>query len=178
MDSWMRIETWLKEHLPGGHKVLKPPAADEAIHSAQATLPGPFPPELLDYYRRHDGQSGVMDPIAGEWQLLPLKGVLSNWKVQKDLLDKGAFQGSEAKAIGPVRAAWWNEKWIPFASDGAGDLQCVDLDPAEGGKVGQIVIYWHDREERERVADSLNEWLDRLADDLEAGKYPPGGEPA
>jgi len=79
------------------------------------------------------------------------------------------------RPVGPVRPVWWSEQWIPFAYDGVGDLQCIDLDPPEGGKVGQVVTYWHDRGEREHVADSLNEWLAHLADDLEAGKYSRAG---
>lgn len=70
-----------------------------------------------------------------------------------------------------MRATWWSEKWVPFAYNGAGDLQCVDLDPPSGGVVGQVVTYHHDRDLRERGADSLTHWLETLASDLEAAKY-------
>ena len=177
MDSWSRIEMWLRDNAPETYRGLKEPATEDAIRSAESVLPGPIPDEFRDLYRRHDGQSGVTDPIAGDWELLSLTEVVSKWKMLKELLDKGTFAKATAiaKAIGPVRTVWWSEQWIPFAYDGVGDLQCIDLDPPEGGKVGQVVTYWHDRGEREHVADSLNEWLARLADDLEAGKYSRAG---
>ena len=179
-DAWIRIEEWLKARAPTTYEGLNEPATNEAIRSAAEALPGPLPEDFHAYYARHDGQSGVMPTVAGVWELLPLEFVVVNWKEQKALLDNGTFKerlddgtyvDTPAKPVGPVRAVWWNEKWIPFASNGGGDLQCIDLDPAEGGQVGQIVIYWHDQEEREWAAGSLREWLARLADDFEAGKY-------
>jgi cell wall assembly regulator SMI1 len=182
-DSWTRIEAWLKEHAPDTYAGLNAPATDDAIRSAEEVLPGPLPDDFRAFYARHDGQSGVTPTVAGRWELLPLQAVLSNWKGQKELLDDGTYKerlddgtyvDTEATPVGPVRPVWWNEKWIPFADDGAGDSQCIDLDPADGGQVGQIVIYWHDQPKREWVAGSLSEWLARLADDLEAGKYAKG----
>ncbi|MHC8969851.1 SMI1/KNR4 family protein [Priestia aryabhattai] len=40
-----------------------------------------------------------------------------------------------------------------------GDDICIDLDPAEGGKNGQIITFWHDWAQREVIADSLEEWV-------------------
>ncbi|CAI8774360.1 hypothetical protein EMIT0210MI2_11355 [Priestia megaterium] len=33
------------------------------------------------------------------------------------------------------------------------------MDPDEGGKVGQIITFWHDWEQREVIADSIEEWV-------------------
>jgi cell wall assembly regulator SMI1 len=36
---------------------------------------------------------------------------------------------------------------------------CIDLDPAEGGHVGQVITMWHDEPGREWIAGSFQEWL-------------------
>jgi cell wall assembly regulator SMI1 len=76
-------------------------------------------------------------------------------------LDGGEFEDFEdVEPVGPVKGEfWWNPLWIPIATNGGGDDICIDLDPAEGGKVGQIITFWHDWELREVILDSLEEWL-------------------
>ncbi|WP_156441033.1 SMI1/KNR4 family protein [Burkholderia sp. ABCPW 14] len=43
-----------------------------------------------------------------------------------------------------IKDDWYNLKWIPFTHDGSGIRLCLNLDPAEGGTLGQVVRIWHD----------------------------------
>jgi len=36
----------------------------------------------------------------------------------------------------------------PLTDSGSGDRHCLDLDPAPGGSVGQVILMWHDSPER------------------------------
>ncbi|KWE64809.1 hypothetical protein WL77_20605 [Burkholderia ubonensis] len=60
-----------------------------------------------------------------------------------------------------IRGDWYNLKWIPLTHNGSGDHLCVDLDPDEGGRIGQVIRVWHDSPERELVAKRVGEWLAR-----------------
>jgi cell wall assembly regulator SMI1 len=60
-----------------------------------------------------------------------------------------------------VRDDWWNPRWIPFTHDGGGNHLCLDLDPAEGGAVGQVISMWHDSGERAVQGHSFGEWFGR-----------------
>jgi cell wall assembly regulator SMI1 len=40
---------------------------------------------------------------------------------------------------GVIQEVWWHPLWIPFASDGCGNMKCIDLAPGEHGRAGQIV---------------------------------------
>ncbi|WP_332455118.1 SMI1/KNR4 family protein [Burkholderia ubonensis] len=60
-----------------------------------------------------------------------------------------------------IRGDWYNLKWIPLTHNGSGDHLCVDLDPDEGGRIGQVIRVWHDSPERELVAKGVGEWLAR-----------------
>ncbi len=168
---WMQIENWLKEKAPEMSNALLPGATDKEILAAEKAMGISFPEEVRQSFRIHNGQDGRATPLVGEWQLLTLRNMVSQWKVMKKLVDKGKFADAEVKTVGPVRADWYNVKWIPFAYNGAGDFQCLDLDPPPKGKTGQIVSFWHMREEREKLANSFEDWLQGFADDLKKGKY-------
>ena len=58
-----------------------------------------------------------------------------------------------------------------MASNGAGDSQCLDMAPAEGGRTGQIISMWHENGKRERIANSFTDHLQRIVEGLESGKY-------
>ena len=45
------------------------------------------------------------------------------------------------------------------------------MDPTPKGKVGQVILFFHDEEKRLLVADSVRDWLSAIARDLEAGRY-------
>ena len=68
----------------------------------------------------------------------------------------------------PVKNQMWNLQWIPIL-DAEGEKIQIDLDPAPGGKIGQVIDtsccgY-------QVLAGSFREFMAQYADDLEAGKY-------
>jgi molybdopterin molybdotransferase len=89
----------------------------------------------------------------------------------RGLLEKGDFGDNRGDARGPVKPIWWDARWVPLLHNESGDYECADLDPPEGGRVGQIVVFRHVAARREVVADGLRALLGRFADDLEAGSY-------
>lgn len=54
--------------------------------------------------------------------------------------------------------------------DGAGNHDCLDLSPAAGGNVGQIISMWHDGDARELLAPSFQTWLQTYVEGLESGR--------
>jgi cell wall assembly regulator SMI1 len=169
--SWKRIEAWLKGNAPEILVQLLKGAKDNEISSAEKAMSIKFPADVKASYRIHNGQDGRAAPLMGEWQLLSLKNMVSQWKIMKKLVDDGKFEDAIAKPIGSVRADWYNPKWIPVAYNGAGDFHCLDLDPPPRGHVGQIISFWHMDEKRQMLAKNFSEWLETFANDLEAGKY-------
>lgn len=65
-----------------------------------------------------------------------------------------------------VRADWCNPGRVPFASNG-GDSVCIDLNPAKGGTLGQVILMNHESRHRLRLAASFGELLVRLAEHYE-----------
>ena len=102
---------------------------------------------------------------------MSLEGLLFQWRIWKELLDEGAFEGDTGEPASGIKADWWNAKWIPITHDGSGNHLCLDLDPAPGGKMGQIITMWHDEGSRSVVTGSLTDWLTQLAEGYENGEW-------
>ncbi len=173
-QSWKRIEAWLKANDPERAKSLAKPATAKQISDAEKKMKVKLPSDVKQTYQIHNGQkyssSLVMDDDHGSYYLLPLNEMVKEWKVWTELMDGGEFEGEQSAGEKGIRSdAWYNRKWIPILSNGGGDSLCVDLDPARGGKAGQIISMNHEEDSRALIASSLAELLSNLVADLEAG---------
>ncbi|VWB32206.1 molybdopterin biosynthesis moeA protein [Burkholderia aenigmatica] len=162
-ESWQHIENRIDadpKHLPGG---LNGPASAHAIAALHGTLGTTLPDDLLESLRLHDGQADPATVFAENDALLSAHEIIAQWSIWKKLVSGGDFDDMTSDPAAGIRDDWYNLKWIPFTHDGSGNHLCVDLDPAEGGTVGQVIRVWHDDDRRERVASSYAEWLARVA---------------
>jgi cell wall assembly regulator SMI1 len=169
--SWQRIDAWLAAHAPTLAGRLHPPATPAAIARAETRLGVGLPEELRASLEVHDGQQPGGE-VLGEWALLTCAEIAYLGVDNRTLL-AGARPPEQAALVegSGVRPAWWHPGWIPLVANGGGDLLVVDVDPAEGGQVGQIVLFLHDMERRDVVAPSLAAWLDGFADALDADRF-------
>ncbi len=171
-EIWTRIDAWLKVNAPKVFNTLQPGASDSQIQATESILAIQFPEDVKASYRIHNGQQTIYDygliPEAQEF--LSLERIQAEWQLKKGLLDEGSFEGGSKPDPG-IQADWWNAKWIPLTSDGCGDSYCLDLAPAEGGNVGQIIKMIHDEADRYILAPSFRSWLEDYAAKLESGEY-------
>jgi cell wall assembly regulator SMI1 len=167
---WGRIDAWLARQAPDILADLNPPASPEALSDTEARIGRELPEDVRATFQIHDGQRGSAPWSFPEWKLLPIRFVAQELDVLRELRADGVFDHAVARAEGPVHATWWSQAWIPLLANGYGDYLCVDVDPPEGGRIGQLLQYWGRHETREVVAPSLRAWLTIFADDLEAGR--------
>jgi cell wall assembly regulator SMI1 len=171
MDKiWKRIEAWLAQNAPDVRADLQPGASDSELSAAATAFGAPLPDEMVNSYRIHDGTRGGAGPLFGDWRLLSLAHSIKAWKRIKVPAGE-ASEEVEDVAAPQIKAAWWNPRWIPVASNSSGDFLCVDLDPAKAGNRGQIISYYHAEPRRDLIATGFKQWLTRFAADLESGKY-------
>jgi cell wall assembly regulator SMI1 len=180
-ESWERIEGWLEANAPAIRKSLRPAVKEEALTKLQAKLGAALPADFVESLRLHDGQKTDADaglfPLADELGAMPSFRVFSvseidrEWKMMKRLHDIGEFEGSKSKPSRGISRDWWNPGWIPIADDGGGDYFCLDLAPGKGGTVGQVIVFFHDSDERRLIARSYTAWLEQLAKGLVSDKY-------
>jgi cell wall assembly regulator SMI1 len=150
---------------------------EEELVQAEATLAVTLPEDFKASYRIHNG--GVSLFVGMSESFLPLADVVGDWFVYQDLKEHQSgwaetppgFLTDPERKRPPIQPVWWHEKLIPFATDGAGNTWCVDLDPTPGGQVGQIIDWDHEDGPTRVLFPSFQALLSQLAHDLEAGKY-------
>ncbi len=169
---WDRIETWLQGHAPAIAQRLPPGVTEEALRQAEATMGLPLPEAVKASYRRHNG-APPGSFLLGQSMFYDLTGMVNGQQrlAQRsaDLLAK-APRTPQALA-GPIQPVWWHPAWLPVTGDGAGNHWCIDLAPAAGGQVGQIIDFDHEVGPTKVLATSFQELLATFAAQLEAGVY-------
>jgi len=119
-----------------------------------------IPKEYKEFVKKYGGIE-----LTNYYALSTPEVVIESWEVWVHLLNGGDFGDNVATPKGPVKADWWNKKWVPITEDGSGNSICLDYDPAPGGKKGQVIQMWHDDSERKVLAPSFKSWVRTL--DLE-----------
>ncbi len=170
-QDWQRIAKWYSDNTPSGLP-LATGASTERIDAFEKVLGQPLPKDVRDSYLIHNGTGGrfllyfgelmTLDDIErmwrryGEWQKNDKYGIGDDWKTS---------------AKGPIKPLWWNASRVPLTDNGGGDPVFLDLDPAKGGQIGQLLKYSHETGPAFVLAPSLSNWVAEIAGDLERGKY-------
>jgi cell wall assembly regulator SMI1 len=170
-EIWQRIENWLQQNSPEIMADLLPGASDDQISQLEQTTQSQLTEDVEVSYRIHNGTRGGGPPLMGNWRLLKLEQIAREWTLQEQLSADGVFEDDECEHKDPIQPVWWNAQWIPIGSNSSGDFICLDLNPAPGGNVGQVISYWHTDPDRKVLANSFRDWLTKFADDLESGQY-------
>lgn len=165
---WDQIKNWLSNNKAFGIlNDLNPPVQSEEINQLLSLFPN-TPQDFLDSYNLHNGEGGRFSFIY-ESRLLPVKLIIQEIEDMKEIFSTS--NDEEIEAVGDVKSDAWNEKWMPFSSDGSGGLFCLDFDPPTTGILGQVIFRASDPPYVEVIAPSYRAWLEQFANDLEAGKY-------
>lgn len=165
-ESWRRITHWHDANVGPGWFHLHPGASPSALADLERQTGLDLPEDLRESLRLHNGGTAWI-----LWHGAPLstEGILYNWQIwARDAVD-GVIDWPATQAAGPIRPYFWTTQRLHIV----GECQhlTVDLDPAPGGAVGQILSHCHEVGPEKVLANSWSEFLDQLATDLESGKY-------
>ena len=166
-DAWRRIDAWMAAQKVQWRDEPNKGATQKEIAAAQKELGVPFPADLAESLRIHDGA----ESLIGNWSLLGASEIALEGTRMNEWARGESFGDSQGARHPRIKRPWWNVRWIPIVSSGSGHYFCVDMDPTPKGKVGQVILFFHDEEKRLLVADSVRDWLSAIARDLEAGRY-------
>lgn len=158
---WDQVEFELPRIYQGksSKEMLLPPATEAEI----AALEREFGVELpLDYKQSLQIHSGALYWVWlwGAVSLLPPNKVVRAWRENLELAAQPHNKGATLKPVGPVIGVLFDPRWIPFAEDNGIPI-CLDLAPAQGGLLGQVIcVDWEDGTVRV-VASSYSTFLER-----------------
>ena len=167
---WQQLEPWILANAPELHRTLQAGASDADIAKLEQRLGMILPEDYKTFLTLCNGQSNQLEAYFYDGELLSVKSVELQWDIWKKLLECDAFEGINSEPDNGIRDDWWNPRWIAFTHDGGGNHLCLDLEPAEGGTVGQVITMWHDSEARELRFPSFTAWLGNVLNGVETGR--------
>lgn len=171
--TWRPVEDQLRARLPAALDRLNPPAGADDLRRFEAEVEAPLPEAFLAAWGEHDGEAlNEGDYLFPGLLHLPLAAMRGERDVMNALLDtEYAGERNVAPAYGAVRPLYWSRQWIPFVQlYGASDFYCLDLDPPEGGRSGQVIRVSAKLGERTVVAASARAYFEELAAKLRDGR--------
>jgi len=164
-----QIRTWMQHHAPD--VTFRLPAKPTAIDNYQTLSGLPVPKSLRQLLLVSDGETRKSAGMIGNWRLMSISEIQAAWGLLNQLDKKGAFADRKPKSSPYLRTTWWYSAWIPIVTSDQGDYFCLDTDPPEPNRYGQVLLFLQSRPERPLIAGSLESWLDRIMRDLEADQY-------
>ena len=167
---WERIHDWLAVNAPQVLENLRPGANDEEIYRAEAFFGVEFPEDFKLSYRVHNGQEEECCSLFPYLEFLSLQNVIKISEKWQNYSDDN-FRCDPEDIFEGIWNGWWNPNWIPFTNESNGACQCVDLAPAAGGNVGQIIIVEWQEPTRGLMASNFRVYLETFAEELERGEY-------
>ena len=173
---WRRIETSLRRQAPPSGPQFAPSASEPAIAQLESVLGVTLPEELRASYRWHDG--GFTMQLVTPMEILPIARIAELWQILEELLHDDEWAGQppyyfteevvrSGWQTGPIQPVWWHRRWIPCGADSAGNLCCLDLAPASGGTMGQIIDWDHECGPSRVLFPNFAHLLAALADQVE-----------
>jgi len=170
--SWKSLEAALVKLNEGALAALAPGASSQALDRLERDVRQVLPESFRTAWGEHDGVAGELFTML---EILSTEQIAGEWRGLRDY--DGSSGGLEAIADGPVRALWTSTAWIPIVLIGGETRHfCLDLDPAPGGVVGQIIHASPKSEERRVVAPDTGAFLELVAAALRDGKYEEDGD--
>ena len=175
--AWSDFKAHLKNEGYEVSKTFRKPATPQALQKLEDATGVTLPEAFKLFYLANNGQKDdgdglvpAKDILDGDFYMMPLSEILSDWRMMNELVEVGEFDNSRVRSHKAIRKEWWNRAWIPFAGDGGGDHLCLDFAPTKAGVAGQVIAFHHDSPQREWLAPSFEQWLAQL---FEWWKEPP-----
>lgn len=163
------LDRWLETHAPQLYRSFAGPVSDVVLSETETLVGRALPLDYVAFLRRHDGQrfvpgdvhgTGTLAPIFQAFEILAVGYSESEWRSMRGW----GGPARDVEVVGPVRAVATHDGWWPFTSfHGSTAHHCLDLDPAPGGNVGQVIVVAKEDDRRVVIAPSFGAFVDRLA---------------
>ena len=168
-QSLAYFQNWVAQFAPS--IVFRPPVNPTALEYFREKSGLTLPSDLIQYLQITDGETFTSAGMIGNWRLMSLLEVQAAWGLLGKLAEKGAFSELTPEKSPYIRQAWWHPSWIPICTNDTGDYFCLDTDPPDPNRFGQVLLYLKNRPQRPLIASSVSTWFGFIMRDLKAGLY-------
>jgi cell wall assembly regulator SMI1 len=175
IESTIRdIQAVLTERFGEAPDGLHAGASEAKIAQLEQAIGTTVSEEVRSLLRLHDGESHRAETflLGGRTWLLSSAEIaaehrelceLARRSARLDVLDPG-----KVTAVGHVKPCYWNRRWVPFWTFDS--PWAIDMDPPQGGRIGQVItVFWDDMEVRVEFG-SLGEMFSSYLVALKSGE--------
>jgi cell wall assembly regulator SMI1 len=118
---WNEIDVWFDQHAATRNiDARRPGASAEDIEGLERTLGFTLPADYRASLAIHDGGGNFES-----YEYLSTARVAATWSRWSEKSASGELANRRIVASG-AHPRWWEDSWVPFAADSAGNLLCVD----------------------------------------------------
>ncbi len=181
-DSWQALHSWFGEHQPAATGGLRKPASEAELDAFSEAIGIELPDEHRALYRLADGSDLDIPSILddGHW-FFPLEEALNHFNTMKGFADakplddfarwREEIEDTVITVEGPVKPHLFSIHWIPLSSSNGDVHRYIDLDPAPGGSVGQVIEVYPEACSHRVLANGIAEYLADYVEGLQAGDF-------
>ncbi|KAI0273717.1 hypothetical protein BC834DRAFT_855213 [Gloeopeniophorella convolvens] len=186
-QTWTRLRNWLSNEYPELGDTLNYGILPQDLTNIEMQFGFSLPQAVRDSYLVVDGQepessAGCSEGLFFGLHLLPLDEVLDEWRFWREV-DDDPNTGAHPRlrevmqSVPPewIRREYSQRGWIPLISDKTGNYVGVDLNPGEGGSVGQAIVFGRDFDTKVVLwrgdgPAGWARWLASFVEELESGE--------
>jgi len=173
-DFWTEIENHFRDKVSMSIFKLNPSASQSEITDLEEHLGVELPLSLKEILLKHNGQDSGVGLFFG-LQFLSVSGIKSQWDTWYSLKDDGLNEelsdSMSSRPTGFIKALYLNPKWIPLTFDYGGNHIGIDFDPDQQGKIGQIIAFGRDDDQKKLFANSFDEFIALFLEQLSCLKW-------
>lgn len=169
-DSWERIRTWILSNVEDDTNGFEKPATKGELDDLEDQLELVLPDVVRETLHFSNGSGDRSVFPYGDY-LCSCKQIIEEWDFRLSMRTRSILSDAPIAQLGVIKDVWWSDQWIPIISNGCGDCNVIDTDPAKGGIRGQFFEFSHEEGPYRLISNSLEEYLAGYASSLEAGEY-------
>jgi len=167
LKKFEHIVAWYGDHVGGQVGHLIPQADPGRIGNIESLIGEALPSDIKTLIEHYDGedQDGPDGVFLGH-ALVSVATILDNLEFAASIADDVRFAECTETVTpdGAIKRKYFHLKWLPLIGDYGGNFIGVDLDPGPVGKKGQVIVFGRDELDVYVVADSWEQFLDRMID--------------
>ena len=178
-DQLTNIIQLVKAVAPKSAGNLNPPAGPDKIAALLEAVPD-APKDLVALLKTHNGEEAIswISLLPNGMQLMDVESILQFLAYQRSTpddfvedIDELVAENVMDRPKGPAKPVFSYSKRVPFAQLNGDVIWYLDLDPASGGKVGQVVEEDAECLRLRVIADSLKGLFEKYSQDIRTGAF-------
>ncbi|WP_158996615.1 SMI1/KNR4 family protein [Pigmentibacter ruber] len=161
----------IKKYIPNLDSFLNKGASEEDLNSLEVFIGQKLPESFREFYKIYNGENEKYFGFMFGYGLLSIQEIIGELEFNKSFINHRSEyeQNIFSYEFAVIKEKYFFEGWLPFAQDGGGNFLAIDFQPAEKGKLGQIINFGRDEDVMYVIQTNFESILKLLVEKLRNG---------